>query len=131
MIMEDIFGEPIYSYSRANALEDGVLVDAGPMAKEAGIKYPVALTRTLWERIVTPHPSLVGFGQSESGRLWDVLWMFHNAARRFSGSELCFQLYVLEPAEPEPKQRLVTLKAVCGPGDDAAPVITIMMPDED
>ncbi|WP_410173196.1 DUF6573 family protein [Klebsiella michiganensis] len=27
--------------------------------------------------------------------------------------------------------RLVTLRAVCGPGDDPRPVITIMMPDED
>ena len=26
---------------------------------------------------------------------------------------------------------LVRLKAVCGPGDDAAPVVTIMLSDED
>jgi hypothetical protein len=26
---------------------------------------------------------------------------------------------------------LVALKAVCGPGDQAEPVVTVMMPDED
>jgi hypothetical protein len=26
---------------------------------------------------------------------------------------------------------LVRLKAVCGPGDNAEPVVTVMMPDED
>ena len=35
---ESIFGDVIYSYTRAQAIEDGVLVDAGPMAKEVGFK---------------------------------------------------------------------------------------------
>src|SRR3990172_13277670 len=40
----DIFGPVIYSYSRADAINDGVLVDVSTLAKEAGIKYPVAVT---------------------------------------------------------------------------------------
>ena len=32
-------------------------------------------------------------------------------------------------AERWPKE--VTLKAVCGPGDDRKPVITVMLPEED
>ena len=31
----------------------------------------------------------------------------------------------------ERQRRVVTLKAVCGPGDRAEPVITIMLPRED
>jgi len=31
----------------------------------------------------------------------------------------------------EKQPRAVTLKAVCGPGDNLEPVITIMTPDED
>ena len=31
----------------------------------------------------------------------------------------------------KPDQRLITLKAVCAPGDNGEPVITIMKPDED
>jgi type I site-specific restriction endonuclease len=34
--VESYFGEVISTYTRAQALEDGVLVDAGPMAEEAG-----------------------------------------------------------------------------------------------
>ena len=36
--------EVISSYSRAQAIEDGVLVDVSTVAKEAGIKFPVAMT---------------------------------------------------------------------------------------
>jgi hypothetical protein len=28
-------------------------------------------------------------------------------------------------------QDLVTLKAICGPGDNGEPVVTIILPDED
>ena len=43
--------------------------------------------------------------------------------------ELRFQLHV-QNEENEPAE-LITLKAHCGPGDDAEPVITIMLPNED
>jgi hypothetical protein len=40
----------ILRYTRADALRDGVLIDATAVAREAGIRYPVALTRAAWER---------------------------------------------------------------------------------
>ena len=33
---ESYFGEVISTYTRAQAIEDGVLVDAGPMARRLG-----------------------------------------------------------------------------------------------
>ena len=36
--------EIIYVYTRAQALEDGVLIDVSDTAREAGFKCPVALT---------------------------------------------------------------------------------------
>ena len=33
---ESFFGDAIFIYTRAQAIADGVLVDAGSMAKEAG-----------------------------------------------------------------------------------------------
>jgi hypothetical protein len=36
--------ELIHSYSRRQAIADGVLIDVTPTAREAGIKFPVALT---------------------------------------------------------------------------------------
>jgi hypothetical protein len=125
--LHEIFGKVIHSYSRADALEDGYLVDVSETAREAGIKYPVAMTRTVRDGYITPDPRSVPYGQSESGRLWDTLWMLRNAARR-GGTEILFQLYFIMK---ERQRRLITLKAICGPGDDAEPVITIMLPEED
>ena len=41
---ESFFGNVISTYTRTQAIEDGVLIDPGSMAKEAGFKWPVALT---------------------------------------------------------------------------------------
>jgi hypothetical protein len=70
---EDPFGPVIHSYSRAEALEDGALIDVTSMAREAGFRIPVALTRAVWESYVTVPPKVVA--QDEPGRLWDILWM--------------------------------------------------------
>ena len=122
--------EVISSYTWAQALEDGVLVDVSEMAKEAGIKFPVALTRAVWVNYVEVPEGVVA--QDESGRLWDILWMLRCQIRRSQGDTLRFQLYVRNHnRERLTHQDLVTLKAVCGPGDVAEPVITIMLPEED
>ena len=118
----------IYAYTRAQALEDGVLVDVSEMAKEAGIKFPVALTSAVYGKYVEVPDGVSS--QDETGRLWDILWMFRCAAAKFNGSTLLFKLHVRnENRDCMPP--LVTLKAVCGPGDTPEPVITIMLPDED
>ena len=41
-------GPVVHTYTRAEALADGVLVDAGLLAKEAGFRWPVALTAAAW-----------------------------------------------------------------------------------
>ncbi len=118
----------IYAYTRAQALEDGVLVDASEMAKEAGIKFPVALTSAVYGKYVEVADGVTA--QDERGRLWDILWMFRFAAAKFNGSTLLFKLHVRNDNR-DCIPPLVTLKAVCGPGDTPEPVITIMLPDED
>jgi hypothetical protein len=40
----------IHRYTRADAIRDGVLSDVSETAKEAGIRWPVALTAAVWER---------------------------------------------------------------------------------
>jgi hypothetical protein len=121
--------EVISVYTRAQALEDG-LVDVSEMAKEAGIKFPVALTAAVYGQYVEVPEGITG--QDERGRLWDILWMFRCAAAKFDGSTLLFKLYVRNHTRERLGSRdLVTLKAVCGPGDTPDPVITIMLPEED
>ena len=123
--------EVIYAYTRAQAIEDGVLVDVSSVAKEAGIKFPVAMTSTVWGEYVEV-PEGVSC-QDETGRLWDILWMFRCNGRRFEAATPCFSNSTSETttASGWTSRDLVTLKAICGPGDTPEPVITIMLPDED
>lgn len=117
----------IYRYTRKQALEDGVLIDVSETAREAGIIYPVAITGTVWWSYVVPCERDRELGQSEKGRLWDVLWMFRNDAMQNAGDTMLFKVYFTLFCN----QELVTLKAVCGPGDEGEPVLTIMLPEED
>ncbi|WP_437285627.1 DUF6573 family protein [Sorangium sp. So ce406] len=128
-IDDEITKELIYSYARGQALEDGVLIDVSATARQLGVKIPVAVTSAVWGRYVKLTPAAIRAGNGEEGRLWDILWMFRWAALRAKDkSELLFQLYmVTDCITPS----LVELKALCGPGDECEPVITIMLPDED
>jgi hypothetical protein len=45
----------VHRYTRTDALGDGVLVDVSAVAREAGLRFPVSLTRMVWEnRIAVP-----------------------------------------------------------------------------
>ena len=118
----------IHTYTRKQAIDDGVLVDVSETAKEAGIKFPVALTSTVWGIYVVPSEKLEGCGQSVSGRLWDLLWMFRVNALKIKSSLLFFSCIFLNEHEIREE---VKFKALCGPGDNGEPVITIMLPMED
>jgi hypothetical protein len=70
--------------------------------------------------------------QDEAGRLWDVLTMLRAAACRPSDDphELRFAVHVRNDNR-ERTPPLVCLKALCGPGDQGEPVVTVMLPEED
>jgi hypothetical protein len=120
----------IHVYTRADALRDGVLIDVSQTAREAGIRCPVAITRAVWERCVRVPPGVLC--QDESGRLWDIVWLLAYAIRGSdSGArEVRFGVHVRNDNRDRIPP-LVRLKAVCGPGDDGKPVLTVMAPDED
>jgi len=126
-VAHEVFGDVISAYSRENALEDGVLVDVSTVALEAGIKFPVALTRAVWDKYVEVPEGVTC--QDVNGRLWDILWMLKQAMYRSKGGNILnYQVYVRNNNRGP---RLEWLKAICGPGDDLEPVITIMLPNED
>ena len=124
----------IYAYTRAQAIEDGVLIDVSEMAKEAGFKFPVAVTSSVWNGYIEPSEKLKGHGQSVEGRLWDVLWMANRAARMATPEQDTIWVHVIflmESKRGKPKHEEVALIAKCGPGDNAEPVITIMQEGDD
>ena len=119
----------ISSYTRAQAIQDGELIDVTETAKEAGFRYPVAITRNLWYSHVEPNEKAKLYGQDVQGRLWDVLWMFKVAILRSSGEHVTYQL-IFQNGPGNRNRHNVTLWAICGPGDDMEPVITIMLPED-
>ena len=127
---ESPFGPVVYSYTRAQAIADGVQVEVTETAKEAGISFPVFLTRTVFDAYVAVPEGVTA--QDETGRLWDIVWMLRFAIIRARPGvqRIPVALYVRNDNH---RAKLIKLIATCGPRDidDPQPAITVMMPDED
>lgn len=111
----------ISSYSRAQAIEDGVLVDLTDWARETGFTCPVAVTAALWGKIEAPKRS----NQDTRGRAHDVLYLMFVACKfaKPGQDELFYRVKL--------GRRTETVKVLCGPGDDGELVMTAMLPHED
>ena len=127
---ESPFGEVIYAYTRKQAIADGVQIDVTQTAQEAGIKFPVFITRGVFESYVAVPEGVTG--QDEAGRLWDIIWMTRFAILRSHGhtDRIPVALYVRNDNRAA---KLIKLIATCGAldMDDPQPAITIMLPTED
>jgi hypothetical protein len=123
--------QTVYTYTRAQAVADGFQIEVSKTAAEAGIRFPVFITRRVYEQCVAVPPGVTG--QDEAGRLWDVVWMLRFAIiRSLPGtSRLTVALYVRN-SDTAPA-RLTKLIATAGALDidDPAPAITVMLVDED
>ena len=126
----------VYTYTRAQAVANGVQVEVTKTAQEAGIRFPVFLTRAVYDTYVTVPPNVTA--QDEAGRLWDIVWMLRFAILRAHGRTVggapCTRLPVaLYVRNDNHRAKLVKLVAQCGPLDldDPSPAITVMLPDED
>lgn len=147
---DNLWGEQAFRCTRAQAIEDGVLVDLTTatddkgqrLCQEAGFQVPVAITRSAWAKTIEAGGTwkaeaegegeileLKG-GQSLTGRLWDVLHMLRVACGQAGGDDRV-HFHVLVDVNGEGHHETVKLWALCGPGDDATPVITVMLEGED
>jgi hypothetical protein len=123
-------GGVIFAYTRKQSIADGIQVDVSTTAQEAGIKFPVFLTRAVFDAYVTVPPDVTG--QDEAGRLWDIVWMtrFGILRARPGADRFPVALYVRNDNHAA---RQIKLIAICGPLDidDPQPAITVMLPNED
>jgi hypothetical protein len=152
----DLVLEVVSTYSRAQAIEDGVLVDCSEapfdeLNRAAGIKvhvamtieafdayvYPVGVIRSpikpvprgsQWE--LSPESEKLPPGQSMVGRYWDIVWMLRFAMRgKENASCVAFELHVVPHRGG--RAEIAKLKCVAGPADDGDLCLTIMLPDQD
>lgn len=126
----------IYSYSREQAIADGVLIDLSaryPEICSEHYKWPVACTSSIWNLIQLFADE--ADGASPAGVVHDILWMSRFPIRKYQEGvgETCIFLFCIPEAVqmkmhtgPEPQ-----LKIHVGPNDNGEPCITIMMPEED
>lgn len=122
--------EVISLYTRAQALADGVLVDVSGLAREAGFKFPVAVTADL-QAALEPGEAEQALGQDYTGRLWDVLWMLRCAIRGAGESgQVRFRVILATADGGKLEHPGFGLLAVCGPGDDLEPAITVGFPND-
>ena len=118
--------EIIYAYTRAQAIEDGVLVDLTDIAKTRGILIPLALTSTAFHEALNAPFITKG---DELAPLFTIVrfidWV-RTACRAnpTDGPEMIASFTRID-AKP------VSLKIHIGPGDRGEPVFTVMLPDED
>ena len=129
------FGPVLSTYSRAQAIADGFLVDVSETAREAGFTIPVAVTRTVWNRLVALPEGYRGF-QDERGRLWDVLWMARHYALRASDRDRVTMCVLvrdirkdLRDSNRAPRKHFPIV--AIGAGDDGSPAFTVMFPEDD
>ena len=130
---DPLFGPIIYAYTRAQAVEDGVLVDVTETAKEAGFKLPVAITAAL-NSCLTPTLADQSLGQDYEGRLWDALWLAAFTIKLADpGTDTVTFTVAMQEADGKsgrPQNTNHRLRAVCGPGDAGEPIITIGFPED-
>lgn len=116
--------EVIDTYSRAQAIADGVLVDLTDTARKYGFRYPVACTEGVWSG------AIAGNNEDETETRTNIralLLKLYDAIRAGNGGdELHFRaVNRRNPSAP------INLWAKCHPGDNAEPVLTIMLEGED
>lgn len=137
--MTELFGEVISSYTVAQGVADGTLVEIdASLRTEAGYRIPVTMTRAAWAHAVewTRDDGC----QDETGRTWDVLWMMRGAARRALETErrYAFDLYRVpnttpagKPSRSETAQRIRLEVVAQGFDLTGAPCLTVLMVGED
>lgn len=123
--------EFMIAYTRAQALEDGVLIDLSEWASSrtgfvGGFKIPVAVTAAVWSDVESI-PSRDQGCQDVRGRAHDVLCIASLAARQNpNANAVTFRVLLSVGDKSE-----VIYRLVIGPGDHGEPVATIMQLGED
>ena len=109
--------EVISVYSRAQALDDGVLVDVTPIAKKCGFRIHTVITCGVKAALCEGKPEDFNLFETVS---W-LLLALHAEIKKADESTDTIHF----------KHAGLDLWSLVGPGDTAAPVLTIMLEGED
>ncbi len=123
--------EIIYTYTRKQAIEDGMQVklenENAKLSKEAGYKHPVFITSGVLGLIETAVDNKK-YCNDFTGVLWDILYMSRAVGKPVNDRMVKFDVIITGTG----RQKTHTMYIECGAMDidDPAPVLTIMLPEE-
>ena len=115
--------EVISVYSRAQAIEDGELVDVTELAQRRSFRYPVAVTASVWAWLERAGTRVQFLGRSVGPEIiaMELLLRLYQTIKALQGDTDRFDVRVSLAGQE------LAVWALVGPGDDAEPVITVML----
>ncbi len=116
----------IHSYTRAEAIEDGVLIDVSKQAAEVGITLHTAVTPGVWAELIG-NPKWEAWGTEEQ-RLKRLL---SDACSELEKRESELAFFCIRMNDLEAMVGEIHLRAQRSPGDNLEPVLTVMLSHED
>ena len=121
----------IYTYTRAQAIDDGYLVDVTLAARKHGFRYPVAIALEAYTTCVEwAENSRDGLNiKKTDNRLDSLLSLVADRVVTALSDRLYFD-FLYEDRETF-TTATANLVSICGPGDTGEPVVTIMFPHEE
>ena len=124
--------DPAYTGSRADAIANDEIFDIGDMSRQVGFRWPVALTKAVWDDCVvwSDEDSKRQIPQTEYARLYAVVSKCADFVRTRSPSSdrMRFRLERVPRDGKSKISRTVILQVLAHGGDDGEPVLTIRLP---
>ena len=126
----------IHSYTRKQAIEDGVLINITDVAHRFGFIIPVAVTQTVYNKYIdwsNEDTVRQKIKLDINDRLQEILFMLRCAIKNYNldVDTLVYLIRVIPRDGQTIKSQHMTHKTMMGPGDQCEPVMTILLPDED
>ncbi len=130
--LTNIFDKTAFSYTLAQGIKDGFLIDITAAANKAGFKIPIAVTQAVWNKYI----AWVNDNEQEQtkheldNRLQNMLTALQIAIRKVQNAA-CIHYELVVPRNGKSKtEKKVQLKAILGADDNGEAVIIIMLSDE-
>ena len=101
------------------------LINVSETAKTAGLNYTVFVTEEVWNKFIVPDERSRKHGQSESGRLMEVLFRFKKDAKGPNTSIFGAWDYRVPFVVKEKQKRIIPLRGFCEAGENGQAAITI------
>lgn len=101
--------------NRDSDLENELQIDISDKAKEAGLMMPLYVTSTIWQKIIEPDEEALKMGESEKGRLKELLSQLVSTIRQRRQTQKTNMLYFSASYTKDGKSETTEVYSYLGP----------------